>query len=122
MSNTRAPEITKENDVTVIGFGPEFANLDEPIIDELRDVILDLASDVDPLLIVLDMSHIKFFGSSFIEILFRIWNRTNLQEGGQFGISGLTPYCKEVLEVTHLDQLWRLYETRDEAIQALTSK
>ena len=121
MSTNRVPNITKENDVTVITLGQEFENLDEPSLEEIRGVILDASKDADPPLVVLDLSHVKFFGSSFIEVLFRIWNRANAQDGGKFGICGLTPYCKEVLEITHLDELWGIYETRAEAIQDIAS-
>ena len=53
-------------------------------------------------------------------MLFRIWNRINAIPGGKFGISGLTDYCKEVLEVTHLDKLWNLYPDFDEAVKELS--
>ena len=42
-----------------------------------------------------------------------------LKEGGKFVLSGLTPYCREVISITHLDELWSLYETADEAVKAL---
>lgn len=121
MSN-KLPDISKQDGVTVITLGPAFENLDELELDDLRDVILDASKSADPPVVLLDMPHTKFFGSSFIEILFRVWNRMNAQEGGAFAISGLTPYCREVLEVTHLDQLWGLFDTREEALTALAKK
>jgi anti-anti-sigma regulatory factor len=108
--------------VTVIGLGPGYHSVDEHILDGgLRAALLEKAEEADPPLVVLDLSHTTFFGSSFIEILFRLWNRLQAKPGGGFAICGLTSYCLEVLKVTHLDTLWRLYPTRDEAIRALTS-
>ena len=120
MASNKSPNISKEGDITVISLGPEFENLDELELDDLRGAILDASKEADPPIVLLDMPHTKFFGSSFIEILFRVWNRMNGQEGGAFAISGLTSYCREVLEVTHLDQLWGLHEDREKAIEALT--
>ena len=119
MATERSPQVTNQSGVTVISLGPEYENLDEHTLDEVREVILKATSEADPPLVVLDLSHTKFFGSAFIEILFRAWTRVTGREGGKFSISGLTPYCAEVIEVTHLDRLWAIYKTRDEAVRAL---
>ena len=100
------PEIVKEGQVTVVALGPEYENLDEPRLDALTDVLLQVAETASPPIVVLDLSHTSFFGSAFIEVIFRMWNR-------------LSEYCTEVLEVTHLDQLWETFDTRDAAIKAL---
>jgi anti-sigma B factor antagonist len=114
-----APTIEKRENVTCICLGPEFENLDEQILEAIRSVVLETAATADPPLVVIDMQYTRFFGSSFIEVLFRVWNRVNSLPGGRFSISGLTPYCREVLEVTHLDKLWELHGTLDDAVAAL---
>jgi anti-anti-sigma factor len=122
MSKSRNPKISKDDEVTVIALGPEYESLDESGLEDLRTVILDVAQTADPPLVVLDMSHTKFFGSAFIEVLFRTWNRLNAREGGKFCLSGLTPYCREVIDITHLDRLWHVCNTRDEAKRVLLQK
>lgn len=118
MSATRAPSVETQQGVTVIHLGREYENLDESLLDELRSAILDVAETADPPKVVLDMSHTKFFGSSFIEIMFSAWKRIEAR-GGTFALSGLTRYCAEVVEVTHLDRLWKAYPSRDAAVAAL---
>ena len=122
MSNNRLPGIQKLSDVTIVALGPEYENLDEHLLDELRGPLLEASKAADPPLFVIDLSHTKFFGSSFIELLFRIWNRMKAQEGGKFGISGLTAYCREILEVTHLDKLWEIYDSTDDAVRSLSGQ
>ncbi len=112
------PGIHKCGSVTVITFGPQFETLDEFTLDQVRDFVLEAAKAADPPRIVIDLSHTKFFGSSFIEVLFRVWNRVN-GAGGKFALAGLTSYCREVLEVTHLDKLWPLLPTEAEAVKAI---
>jgi anti-anti-sigma factor len=119
MTTKRAPEIVKDHNVTVVALGPAYENLDEHALDDLTDLLVETATTVDPPLVVLDLSHTKFFGSAFIEVLFRTWNRLNSRSGGRFAICGLTPYCAEVIEVTHLDRLWDIFATRQQAVQAL---
>lgn len=116
----KSPRVEKRGEVTCIILGPEFENLDETVLDGIRPQLLETASKAAPPKIVIDLSHTVFFGSSFIEVLFRIWNRINGTPGGKFGIAGLTPYCREVLEVTHLDRLWKLYANLDDAVQGTT--
>ena len=121
MAGNREPQIIKRNGVTVIALGSGFDNLDEAASERLRDPILTATANADPPLVVIDMLHTEFFGSSFIEVLFRVWNRMNAIDGGDFAISGLSSYCKEVLQVTHLDELWKIYDSCDDAVKALTN-
>ena len=121
MSSPTAPTIAKDHSVTVIQLGLEYESLDDRLLDGLRSVALDVSKSADPPWVVIDLSNTKYFGSAFIEILFRLWNRMNSRSGGQFAISGLTPYCAEVLKITHLDSLWKIYPTRAAAVQALSA-
>jgi len=118
MVSPMTPEIHKCGDVTVITFGPQFETLDEFTLDQIRDFVLEAAKAADPPRVVIDLSHTKFFGSSFIEVLFRVWNRVNGAHG-KFALAGLTSYCREVLEVTHLDKLWPMLPTEAEAVAAI---
>jgi anti-sigma B factor antagonist len=116
----KSPTIERRGDITCIRLGPEFENLDEQALDMIRSQILDAAAAADPPRVIIDLQYTSFFGSSFIEVLFRIWNRVNGIPGGKFGISGLSDYCKEVLEVTHLDKLWNLYPKFEDAVKDLS--
>ena len=61
----------------------------------------------------------KFFGSSFIEVMFSLWTRLNSRPGAKFALAGVAPYCKEVLTITHLDTLWQLHPSVPDAIKAI---
>ena len=106
MITVAAPQVAVQDGVTVVSLvGPEYENLDERLLDGIRTAVLDIAQAANPPLLVLDLSHTKFFGSAFIEILFRVANRMK-NRSGKFAISGLTEYCAEVIHITHLDSLW----------------
>ncbi len=121
MPTSSSPEIHLKEGVTIISLGPDYENLDEGRLDELRDCIMQAATEASPPLVVIDLTHTRFFGSSFIEVLFRAFNHVDEKEGGKFCLSGLTPYCQEVIEVTHLDRLWPIYPTADEAVRQMSS-
>ncbi len=118
MVSQLTPEVRKCGDVTVITFGPQFESLDEFTLDQVREFVLEAAKAANPPKVVIDLSYTKFFGSSFIEVLFRVWNRVN-GAGGKFALAGLTSYCREVLEITHLDKLWPLLPNADEAVATI---
>lgn len=56
------PEIVKEGQVTIVALGPEYENLDEPRLDALTDVLLQVAETASPPIVVLDLSHTLFLG------------------------------------------------------------
>jgi anti-sigma B factor antagonist len=109
-----SPRVHEQDGVAVLDFGPDKHSLDEAALQQVQESVLE-ASNVDPPLLVVDMAQVDFFGSSFIELLYRVWSRLN-SRGGQFALCGLSPYCREVIEVTKLDQLWPIYGTVDEAV------
>lgn len=111
------PEVTLVDGVTCVTFGPEYRNMTEDVLPVAMESLLAAAAAPAPLLVV-DLSNTEFFGSSFIEILFRVWKRLK-QRNGKFALFNLTPYCSEVLRVTHLDSLWPLCDSLESALQAV---
>lgn len=112
------PEVTKQDGVTVVVFGRELKNITEDRIPMVSEALLE-AGDADPPLVALDLSTVEFFSSSFIEVVFRLWNRLNRSTEGRLALCGLTQYCREVLEVTNLDELWTTYPDRESGVAAL---
>jgi anti-sigma B factor antagonist len=117
VSVPKAPTITQDQGVTVIALDADYENLNEAGLEALNGMLLKATAQADPPLIVLDLSRLRFFGSGFIEALFRAWNQLNARPGGRLSLCGLTDYCREVVGITHLDQLWRVFETREEAVR-----
>ena len=101
--------------LTIVMFDSDVKQIDELNISEIGKFLIQIAENVPHPLLVLDMSGIEFFGSSFIEILFRVWKRLTLKAGAHLGIAAIQPYCREVLKVTHLDSLWQIYDTQQAA-------
>ena len=115
----KRPSVTSEAGVTIVTLGPEYENLEESELETLKVALLEVAERAEPPIIVFDLSHLRFFGSALIEALFRAWNHVKARPGGRLSLCGLTGYCREVVEITHLDQLWSIFETRAEAVSSL---
>lgn len=113
---------TTPDGVTIVALGPEYENLNEPLLADLEGFLLETADRIEPPILVLDLSHTRFFGSAFLEVLFRVWSRLKKRRNGRFALCGLTEYCQEVIDTTHLDRLWTVSADRRSASQALLAE
>jgi anti-anti-sigma factor len=121
MASPEPFDLSIESDITIAAFRPEFSQLDEAQIELVSRKLTELVSGLKTPSLILDMSNVEFFGSSFIEALFRTWKRLQGRPGAKFALCGLRPYCREVLEITHLDSLWTLCADQKEAVAQLAS-
>jgi anti-anti-sigma factor len=80
---------------------------------------LSTAKDAELPLVVLDLSRLRYFGSTFLESLICMWKRLSARPGGRMSLCGLTANCRDVLGFTHLDRIWSVFESREEAIHSL---
>jgi anti-anti-sigma regulatory factor len=62
---------------------------------------------------------VRYFGSAFITFLLRCHLPVK-QTGGELVLAGVSARIRELLRTTQLDTLWALYDTRAEAIEALS--
>lgn len=120
MSSPNRPQVLDVDGVTVVAFGPEFERIDEALIPAVGEVFAQLTAQKRRPLVV-DLSYTKFFGSSFIEQLFRLWNRAKDEKGHGFALAGISDYCQEILSVTNLKQLWPIFKTRAQAVESVKS-
>lgn len=108
------------NGVQILTIGSEKLSIDELNLEEISQQLLDLVVSIPPQIVV-NMEYVDFYGSSFIETLFRVWNRIKSNPKGQFAIAGLQEYCHEILKITNLDSVWPVYDDVDAAVAALSS-
>ncbi len=118
MTNSGPLSVVKEGNVTVVTFGSGQRHLSEIGLEAIQTQLIGVAETARPPRLVLDMAATEFFGSSFIEVLFKVWRELNTQSDAKFAISGLQDHCREVLEITNLYKLWPIFATRSEAIAA----
>ena len=121
MTEESLVQVTRDGDVTIVEFPARLKHLDEIVIADVSRGLVAAAESSPAGRMVLDLSTVEFFGSSFIEALFRAWNRLNQGQKGRLILCGVQDYCREVLEVTHLDRLWPMVPTREAAIAACVS-
>lgn len=114
------PSLVSQDGVTIVRFDPPVKAITEEVLARSTDPILK-AAEARAARMVIDLKGVEFFSSSFIELLFRVWNR--LKRGdGRFALCNLHEYCREVLRITNLDKLWSICDTREQAIAAVNGQ
>ena len=104
---------------TVQILGDKFARIDESHIEDARAALTSAADEAlaeEPQRLLLDLSNVEFFGSSFIEVLFSTFRKLR-DAGGRFAVCGCTTHCQEVMEITRLDSVWNVFRDRQHAAE-----
>ena len=116
------PPIRVERHGTIAIVIPSLAAvaLSEKPLEKAADAVLAPLKAMPSAAIVMDLSRVDYFGSLFISFLVRCHIQTN-KSGGRMVVAGASERIRELLHLAALDQLWRFYQDRAEAVQALTS-
>ena len=118
MSQIQHVEREVEDGVTVVSFPLQNESFGEDVVVAISQPVLD-AAQVQPPLVVVDLKNVTFFGSAFIELLFRLWNRLKTNNG-RLVLCNVQPYCREVLDVTNLSKVWQIFPNRADAVAGVS--
>ena len=118
MSAPELPVITQRDGVTLVSITNAHGSLDTVHIKQLTGPLLRVAETAEPPIVVLDLSETTRFGTAFLASLVRMWKRLASRDG-RLALAGLTPHCLEIIETTHLNEIWEIFETTDDAIRSM---
>ena len=126
MSDTRSLaneyfQVKPHGDITVIIPSPEVEQLPDNLVQPAADMVLAPLREAEStnLVIIVDLSGVRYFGSAFITFLLRC-HLLAKQQGSELAIAGVNTRIRELLRTTALDTIWALYETRQEALVGLS--
>ena len=69
--------------------------------------------------VVVDLGQIPYFGSTVLEWMVQMWKRVK-EKGGKLAACNASPIGREVLTTARFDQLWGVFDSRDEALKWLS--
>ena len=90
------------------------------LIESAAEVVMDPLRDQEVPMIVFDLSDVSYFGSVFLALLLRC-HKFVRPRSGELVLCGASKMAIELLRVTALDTLWAIYDTREEALDAVAS-
>jgi anti-anti-sigma factor len=88
------------------------------LIEQAAEIVMTPLRKTQTPMVVIDLSEVKYFGSVFLSLLLRCHKYVKTR-GGELVISGPSPMARELMSITALDTLWAIYDTRQEALDAL---
>ena len=71
-------------------------------------------------MVVFDLTRVGYFGSVFLALILRC-HKFLKRRGGELVLCGTNEMARELLKITALDTIWAIYDTRQEAMQAVDS-
>jgi anti-sigma B factor antagonist len=109
-------QVVQQGGATVVEVDSDYDSLDEQTISAFSDLMLGAVATADPPALVVDLSHARFIGSSFLGVLIRAWKRLRDRDG-RMALCCVPANCGEVLRVSRLDSVWSIHSTRDDALR-----
>jgi anti-anti-sigma factor len=112
--------IQRHGDVVVVTPSPEVENMPDGLIEQAAQLVLAPIREHPPTGVIIDLTNVEYVGSVFISFLLRCHLLVKKQTpDGELVLAGVSERVRELLRVTNLDTLWALYDTLDEALDAL---
>lgn len=111
-------QVKRRGDLAVITPSPQVEHLPETLIQPAAQMVLAPLKEDPPSQMIVDLSAVRYFGSAFITFLLRCHLLVKNQ-GSELVLAGVNPRIRELLRTTALDTLWALYDSLQEALDAL---
>ena len=90
------------------------------LIEQAAEVVMEPLRDQEVPMVIFDLRDVSYFGSVFLALLLRCHKLVKTR-GGELVLCGASKMASELLHVTALDTLWAIYDTRDDALDALAT-
>jgi len=111
--------IERHGDIAVITPSPEVEKLPENLMEQAAQLVLAPLRSDPPAGLIFDLSKVDYVGSVFLSFLLRCHKRVK-EHGSEVVVAGASNRARELLHMTALDTLWALYNTKSEALAALS--
>ncbi len=118
-TQSQSIRIERHGDIAVIIPSPEVERMPENLMEQAAQLVLAPLRDDPPSGLIFDLSQVDYVGSVFLSFLLRCHKRVK-EHGSEVVVAGASTRARELLHMTALDTLWALYDSRTEAIEALT--
>ena len=88
------------------------------LIEQAAEIVMEPIRTQNSPMVVVDLSQVSYFGSVFLALLLRCHTAVK-NRGGELVLCGASKMARELLKITALDTLWAIYDTKEEALDAV---
>ena len=111
-------QLTWHDTIAVVSPSPAVETLPEAAIESAARMFLSVLEKSPPSELIVDLSRVPFFGSAFFSFLLQC-HRVMRGHNGDLHLAGCAPKVKELMHLMNFDTLWAIYDTRQQALEAL---
>ena len=88
------------------------------LIEQAAEIVMSPLKEQEIPMVVFDLSDVSYFGSVFLALLLRC-HKFVKSRGGELVLCGASDMASELLRVTALDTLWAIYDSQEQAMEAI---
>lgn len=112
-------QIERHGEIAVVIPSPTVEEMHETAIEQAAKMVINSLKEDPPAGIVVDLSQVDYFGSVFVSFLLRC-HMLAKRNGTEIVIAEASAKAQELLHILDLKTLWAIYDSRREAIEALS--
>lgn len=112
-------KIERHGEIAVVIPSSRVEEMHESLIEQAAKLVVNSLKRDPPAGIVIDLSQVNYFGSVFVSFLLRC-HMLARRQGSEIVLAGASQPARELIHLLDLQTLWAIYDTRKEAIEALT--
>jgi anti-anti-sigma factor len=120
ITTTGTFEVDREGQTLIVTPRTDLRELDYLEIEAGARDVLHLLANGTIKNVVMDFSKTDYYGSTALGFFVKLWKRVRDRDG-RMAFCSVSDHEREILQVTHLDGLWPICASREEAIQAVQS-
>jgi anti-sigma B factor antagonist len=109
--------VTNRRGVSIVEFADRKI-LDELCINEIRDELLGLVTDVSGVKLLLSFRNVEHLSSAALGVLITLSKRI-AEQGGELRLAEISPQIMEVFKITRLNRLFDIHDTSAGALDSL---
>lgn len=104
--------------VTVVAPLRDVNTFEKSDLDQSVDQVIDSLQSSEAVQLIVDFQRMPYFGTMMLTALLRFWKRIR-DLGGRMALCNLSEDSRDVLAVTRLDTVWKIYTSQAEAIAGI---
>lgn len=108
--------VTNKRGVNIVEFADRKI-LDELCINEIRDELIGLVTDVEGVKLLLSFRNVEHLSSAALGVLITLYKLISEQRG-QLRLADISPQIIEVFKITRLNRLFDIHDTTDQAMSS----
>lgn len=110
--------IERHGEIAVVTPSAKVEEMHETMIEQAARLVVQSLREDPPAGIVVDLSQVNYFGSVFVSFLLRC-HALARRHGSEIVLAGASEPARELLKLLDLETLWAIYDSRQEAMDAL---